>query len=189
MILKSESSKAWIDCVLVNFDAFLLDHAACERKASAMAMSLVAHYKDKPDLVSEMIDLAIEELEHFKQVYALIRQRNLDIPADEKDEYIQRLRKLIRNGKAEFFMDRLLIAGVIEGRGTERFLKVAESLRDLETKQFYLDFARAEARHHGLFIRLAKKYFDSALVDERLEELLAAEAEIVADLPIRPAVH
>ena len=189
MILKSESSHEWTNCVLTNFDEFLLDHAACERKASAMAMSLVAHYRDKPELVSEMIDLAIEELEHFRQVYALIRKRGLDIPPDAKDEYVQALRKLIRNGKSDFFMDRLLIAGVIEGRGTERFLKVAEALEDSEFKQFYLDFARAEARHHGLFIRLAKKYFDPVAVDERLEVLLSAEAEIVSKLPIRPAVH
>ena len=42
------SSDAWLECVLANFDEFLIDHAANERKASTMAMSLVAHYPDKP---------------------------------------------------------------------------------------------------------------------------------------------
>lgn len=189
MRMKSNSSDAWLECVLKNFDAFLLDHAACERKASAMAMSLVAHYRDKPRLVTEMIELAIEELTHFKQVYELIRERELNIPADEKDEYVQALRKLIRNGKEEFFMDRLLIAGVIEGRGTERFLKVAEALPEGGLKNFYFEFARAEARHHGLFIRLAETYFDKQTVNERLEYLLLEEVNIVNNLPIRPAVH
>ena len=31
------SSNDWLDCVLENFDEFLIDHAANERKASAMA--------------------------------------------------------------------------------------------------------------------------------------------------------
>ena len=52
---------------MTDFDAFLLDHAACERKASAMAMSMVSHYPDKPDLVMAMADLAIEELAQRKR--------------------------------------------------------------------------------------------------------------------------
>ena len=42
-----ESPKGWIEAVLGDFDAFLLDHANCERKASSMAMSFVAKYPDR----------------------------------------------------------------------------------------------------------------------------------------------
>lgn len=37
------STDAWLQCVLDNFNEFLIDHAANERKASSMALSLVAH--------------------------------------------------------------------------------------------------------------------------------------------------
>jgi len=56
-------------------------------------------------------------------------------------------------------------------------------------KEFYEDIARSEARHHGLFTRLARRYFDTATVEARLDELLDREAEIVAALPLRAAVH
>jgi len=187
--MKSDSSQEWVECAIANFDDFLLDHAACERKASAMAMSLVAHYRDKEELITEMIALAIEELEHFQQVYELIKKRNLEIPVDTKDDYVKALRKYIRTGCDEYFMDRLLVASVIEGRGTERFLKIAEALEPGELKDFYLDFARSEARHHGLFFRLAKKYFPEGEVESRMDYLLDEEVKILAALPIKPAVH
>ena len=66
--LASDSSAAWLECVLQDFDSFLVDHAANERKASAMAMTMVAHYPDRTRLVAEMVDLALEELTHFRQV-------------------------------------------------------------------------------------------------------------------------
>jgi tRNA-(ms[2]io[6]A)-hydroxylase len=54
--LSQPSPNAWLDAVLAAFDEFLIDHAANERKASAMAMSLVAHYPDRQELVTRMID-------------------------------------------------------------------------------------------------------------------------------------
>ncbi|NRA08961.1 MAG: tRNA-(ms[2]io[6]A)-hydroxylase, partial [Myxococcales bacterium] len=62
--LRTPSSQQWRDAALADFDAFLIDHAACERKASATAMSLVSHYPDRQILVREMTKLAREELEH-----------------------------------------------------------------------------------------------------------------------------
>ena len=56
------SKPAWVDCVRSDFDAFLADHAANERKASSMALSMVTHYPDRQALTQAMIDLALEEL-------------------------------------------------------------------------------------------------------------------------------
>jgi tRNA-(ms[2]io[6]A)-hydroxylase len=189
MRLKTKTKPEWLAVVLANFDHFLIDHALCERKASALAMSLVAHYPDKTQLVVSMVDLAMEELDHFRQVYALITQRGLSLGADEKDEYVNKLRCLIRKPRDEYFLDRLLIASIIEGRGTERFALVAQGLKDEHLKNFYMEFWRAEARHHGLFLRLAKIYFPTDLVDSRYEYLLDEEACVIDSLPIRPAVH
>ena len=59
-------------CVLADFDAFLQDHASAE-KASGMALSIVSHYPDQPTLVQAMVDLAVEELNHYKEVIAYSR--------------------------------------------------------------------------------------------------------------------
>ncbi len=189
MRLRSKTSPQWLSTVLNDFDRFLVDHALCERKASALAMSLVAHYPDKTELVSSMIELAIEELEHFQQVFSLLVERKLSLGADEKDDYVNQLRQLIRKAPEEYFLDRLLIASIIEGRGTERFQMVAQALDEPRLKEFYMEFWRAEARHTGLFLRLAKKYFPIDMVEERYDILLDQEAIILEKLPLRPAVH
>ena len=189
IFLRAKTDEQWIKTIMTDFDTFLLDHAACERKASAMAMSMVSHYPDKPDLVMAMADLAIEELAHFKQVLRHINARGLTLAADTKDPYIQAIRKHIRNGKDEYFMDRLLSAGIIEARGHEKFSIVAENLEPGPLQTMYAIIAKAEAKHHQLFVDLAEKYFPKEVVAKRLDELLDIEAEIVKSLPHRVALH
>ena len=75
--LQYNTPPEWTETVLADFDRFLLDHAAAEKKASGMAMSMVSHYPDKVDIVKTMTDLAVEELVHFKQVVKLIIARGL----------------------------------------------------------------------------------------------------------------
>ncbi len=75
--LKSFSSQEWIDVVLNNFDEFLQDHADGERKVAANSMGLIAKYPDKVEMISEIIQNAIEELVHFKMVYKVMVQRTM----------------------------------------------------------------------------------------------------------------
>jgi tRNA-(ms[2]io[6]A)-hydroxylase len=179
---------AWVETVRGDFDAFLRDHAACERKASATAMTLASHYRDKEELVTAMVDLACEELEHFRKVYACIVARRGRLGDDTKDRYVRELLGLARRGPEVYLLDRLLLAGIIEARGCERFRLLAAALPP-DLAPLYADFARSEARHAGLFVRLAKLYYPEEEVEARLGELGAAEAEIVRVLPLRPALH
>jgi len=187
--LKFHTHPDWTKEVLNDFDTFLLDHATAEKKASGMAMSMVSHYPDKPDLVAAMIDLAIEELTHFKQVTRVIYQRGLTLSADAKDPYVNALRGLMRSGKDDYFLDRLLIASIIEARGHERFGLIAKALEPGKLKQFYQAITTSEGRHKDLFTKLAYQYFDKNSVTSRLENLLDHEAAIVKELPIRSGLH
>lgn len=187
--LRFKTPVAWTECVVSAMGTFLPDHAAAEKKASAMAMGMVAHYPDRTELVTAMIDLALEELVHFKAVVRLMHARGLSLQPDEKDHYINALRSAFRNGKELFFMDRLLIAGIVEARGAERFGLVADALPAGDLKRFYRSITRSEKAHQGLFLQLANRYFDASEVQVRLDELLDLEAVIVNDLPIRPALH
>ncbi len=189
MKLGIPSSDAWLRTVLDGFDAFLLDHAACERKASANALSLVAHYPDRLELVSEMIRLAREELDHFGQVYEVMAARGLRLGPDRKDAYLGELRRKVRNGRDHYFLDRLLVGGVAEARGCERFERIAGAVADEELGRFYTVLSQSEARHADQFVRLAKVYFEPEEVTERLESLLIEEAQIVAALPLAAALH
>lgn len=188
-LLKVATSPDWVKTVLADFDAFLLDHAACERKASATALTFVSHYPDRKELVAAMIALAQEELEHFHQVYQRIAERDLVLAADTKDPYVNRLAKEFRKGSEAYFLDRLLVAGIVEARGCERFGLVAEALSPGPMKDFYRAIANSEARHRGLFTQLARRYFEEETVEARLGELLEVEASVIRELPLRPAVH
>jgi tRNA-(ms[2]io[6]A)-hydroxylase len=189
--LRSETPQAWLDAVFADFDAFLIDHAACERKASATGMSFVVRYPDRAWLMEPMIEFAKEELEHFHVVYRMVARRGLVLADDYKDAYVNGLRQHMRRGGEELLLDRLLVAGVVEARGCERLQLVARALedRDAELAPVYLDLARAESRHHALFFRLARQQFGESASVARAAELLDREAALIESLPHRAAVH
>lgn len=187
--LATPTPAAWLAVVLADFDAFLLDHAACERKASATGMAFVVRYPDRRELLAPMIAFAREELEHFEQVYALIEARGLTLAPDRKDPYLEPLIRWVRGGRDERLLDRLVMGGVVEARGCERFGLVAEALPAGELKDFYTELTRSEARHVGLFHRLARQLFPAAQVEARVRDLLALEAEVIIGLELRPALH
>lgn len=187
--LRYATSDSWTQTVLGDFDTFLNDHAAAEKKASGMALSVALHYSDKPDIVAAMIDLAVEELDHFRAVVKIMHARNINLARDEKDLYVNRLREHIRNGKDDYFLDRLLLGAIIEARGAERFGLIATALPTGELKDFYQTITQSEQRHNTLFTDLASNYFTQEVIQIRLEQLLDIEAELVASLPDRPALH
>lgn len=172
-----------------DFDAFLIDHAAAERKASATGMSFVVRYPDRPAILDRLIAFAREELEHFHRVWQLCAARGLRLSADTPDPYVGGLMKHVRTGRDQRLLDRLLVAGVVEARGCERFGLVANALPTGDLKAFYVEITRSEARHHGLFVALARETFPDEDIGARLDILLAAEAAIVAELPLRAALH
>lgn len=187
--LRYKTPYAWTEKVLANFDHFLIDHATAEKKASGMAVSMLCHYPDRPELVKSMADLAVEEMAHFREVIKIMQARGLQLAADEKDPYVNLLRGVMRKGSDAYMLDRLLIGGVIEARGCERFGLVAEALETSALKDFYRAIAESESRHETLFVDLARCYFDEKTVAQRLDELLLIEADIAKALPLRAALH
>ncbi len=187
--LKASTPKEWIDKVLADFGRFMQDHAACERKASALAMSMVAKYPDREALVEPMICLAKEEMAHFHEVYRLLHQRGLTLANDEKDPYVVGLLKFVRHGREEHFLDKLIVSALIEARSCERLGLVAEALEEEELRSFYRRLAREEAGHYMIFIRIARFYFGADVLQPRLEEWLDHEARIMLTCEFRAAVH
>jgi tRNA-(ms[2]io[6]A)-hydroxylase len=187
--LRCATSPEWVPTVLADFDTFLVDHAACERKASATGMLFVVRYPDRPALIGPLIDFAREELEHFHEVWKIVSARGLQLRRDRPDDYARALLEGARHGRDERLLDRLLIAGILEARGCERFGLLSNALEEEELHEFYRDLVRADARHQRLFFDLAREYFDDDIVRERSEVLLELEADIVTRLPVRPALY
>ena len=154
-----------------------------------MALSLASHYPDKPLLVNAMVELAVEELSHYREVVRLLARRGLTIAPDRRDRYVRQLNALVRRGSELYLLDRLLVASIIERRGHERFGLVAEALPQGAEKKFFAALVQAENRHWTIFLDLAREYCDGGAVASRLQALVAAESEIVAALPLEPRVH
>jgi len=185
-----DSKQGWLDAVMGDFDAFLQDHADCERKASAMAMSFVAKYPDRTAIIPELIETAVEELEHFQQVYDLMQKRGIQLTHSiGKDLYVTQLIKKCHSGREERFLDRLLIASVVETRGAERFRMISEAQKDEELFRFYKTLWTSEAKHGHIFVKMALNYFPKEQVYKRLEWWVEQEAEAIESLEIRPALH
>ncbi|QNL23090.1 tRNA-(ms[2]io[6]A)-hydroxylase [Hyphobacterium sp. CCMP332] len=188
--LSGVSKKEWVEAVLSDFNSFLQDHADCERKASAMAMSLVAKYPDRIEIIPELIETAVEELEHFQEVYKIMESRNISLVHEiPKDPYVSELLKHCHSGRKERFIDRLLLASVVECRGAERFRLIYENIEDHELKKFYHNLWASEAKHGNIFVKMALNYEDEDKVYKRLDEWDALEKEILNNLPIRAALH
>ncbi|MGB3589086.1 MAG: tRNA-(ms[2]io[6]A)-hydroxylase [Tunicatimonas sp.] len=189
--LSVTSSQAWLETVLKDFNQFLQDHADCERKASAMAMSFVAKYPERHEIIPELIETGIEELEHFQQVYQLMQQRDVPLAAEmAPDLYIKQLMALGHGGTPQTrFRDRLLLASLIECRGCERFKMISEYVEDPELQRFYKVLWASEAKHSHNFIHMALRYFDEGEVLDRLDQLVEAEGNIVLNLPLKAALH
>ncbi len=188
MRLLCPTSPQWLETVLSDFDAFLVDHAACERKASGTAMAFLSHYPDRQELVAACAALAVEELDHFRQVVGWVLERGLTLPADRRDAYVRRLTRECRPGAGAYFLDRLLVASIVEARGCERLALVASAHPEPALRDFYRELARSEARHQDLYANLAERYFPEPEVAARLGELLTVEARLVATLPPVPAL-
>jgi tRNA 2-(methylsulfanyl)-N6-isopentenyladenosine37 hydroxylase len=168
----------------------LVDHAHCEKKAAANALSLLQAYPELPGLPAHMARLAREESAHLAKVLDLMAERGLTLGRDSGDPYAQALQKLVRTSAAERCVDRLLVAAVIEARSCERLSLLAEGLEDPRLRRFYGELAQSEDGHQALFYRLAVvAKGDEPAVQARLEALLEREAQVLAEVGLRAAIH
>lgn len=188
--LKSKTPDSWIELVNLHLPELLNDHAHCEQKASASAISLINSYPDKDSLVDMLHELAIEEMDHYSQCLTLLRQKKWRLTRMLQDDYVGELRKLMRkSNEQELFIDRLLINGIIEARSCERFDILRKKCIDPELQLFYDSLFASEARHYASFVSIACEYVPKETVMSRLDNLLMSEKEIVERLEIRPRMH
>lgn len=187
--LKAPTDERWLEQVLQHPERLLADHAHCEKKAAATAMSLIAKYPNDRVLVRSMLHLAQEELEHFARLYAVLEARDIPLGHMEPDRYVKELLALCRTQGTEHAVDRLLVFSLVEARSCERFVLLARHLPDPDLRALYHELSFSEAGHHQLFVSLAGHYQPKALVAERLDELTTLEAEILRRLPPGPRMH
>jgi tRNA-(ms[2]io[6]A)-hydroxylase len=188
VVLRSPTDSRWLPHALAHLDAVLIDHAHCEKKAAANALSLLQAYPEVPGLPAQMARLAREESGHLARVLQLLEVRGLALGRDPGDPYAQGLQAMVRTAPRVRQLDRFLVAAIIEARSCERLGLLADGLSEPDLRRFYLQLARSEDGHQRLFLRLAERVHGEA-TGPRLESLLKAKAEVLARLPLRAAIH
>ena len=189
--LKLPTDPRWASIAEKNIEEILIDHAYCELKAASTAISLIVSFPEYSDLVTEMTALAREEMGHFKMVHDKLLKRGYIMGRDRKDEYVLQLLQFFPKGGSRVtqLVHRLLIAALIEARSCERFRLLSEKLQEEELRDFYRNLMVSEANHYTLFLNFARQYGDRKEVDEKWQDLLEFEAEVMKDLSKSQSIH
>lgn len=176
--LHCETPARWVDVALENQEIMLIDHANCEKKAAATAMSLMTKYVERTELLFCAARLAREELHHFEQVVEIMQQRNIAYTVLSPSRYASGMIKHSRHhDELNILVDRLIIGAYIEARSCERFAKIAPYL-DETLSRFYTSLLRSEARHFTEYLELAQQYAGED-ISERVESFGRVEAELI----------
>ena len=175
--LASTTAAHWLERALANVDEILLDHAHCEKKAASTALSLMFAYPEDVDLSQRLSRLAREELRHFEQVQQKMAELGVPHRRTSPSRYAEGLRKALRREEPGRRLDLMLTGALIEARSHERFLGLIPRLGS-PLGGFYDALAAAEARHVGLYLRLAARseHADANELRERLDRLSDIEA-------------
>ncbi|MEC5394669.1 tRNA-(ms[2]io[6]A)-hydroxylase [Bergeyella sp. RCAD1439] len=188
--LKLPTDPRWANIAEENISEILTDHAWCEQKAASNAIMLITMLPEYPEIVTELLAIAQEELEHFGQVHEIIKKRGYQLGRQRKDDYVNDLFKFIVQGsREEFIIDRMLFAAMIEARSCERFKVLTETIKDEELKTFYRELMISEANHYTTFIGFARELGDPEKVNQRWEEWLEYEAKIIAGYGTKETIH
>jgi len=189
--LKLLTDPRWANIAESNLEEILTDHAWCEQKAASNAISLITQNSEFEDLVHELTAIAIEEMEHFKMVIDIIKERGYELGRERKDDYVGQLMKFAKKdgSRNQAFIDRLLFAAMIEARSCERFRVLSKNIKDQDLAKFYHDLMVSEANHYTTFLNFAKKYTKDVDVDKRWKEWLEFEGNLIQSYGKKEQIH
>lgn len=189
--LHSRTPVEWAHAVLTDPIHLLIDHAFLEKKAATNAMELMTRWPDDwtDGWVETMTAVARDEAAHLAQVMRLIIRRGGRMERFHKNDYANALRQLVRKGEPTEILDRLLVSALIEVRSCERFHVLAAASTDDELAAFYQALYASEFGHYKVFLELARKIVKPKVAEARWQEMLAAEAQILARQAPGPRIH
>jgi tRNA 2-(methylsulfanyl)-N6-isopentenyladenosine37 hydroxylase len=191
--LQLPTDPRWVTIVESNIQEVLSDHAWCEQKAATNAITILTINSEYPDLVTDMLAIAKEEIEHFDMVHNIIKARGLTLARERKDDYVgelaQYMRKSNTGSRVSGFVERMLFSAMIEARSCERFKVLSENIEDEELSNFYRDLMESEAGHYTTFITYARKYGQGIDVEKRWREWLDFEAGVIANYGKSESIH
>ncbi len=178
--LRAATPAGWLDEACRSVDVLAIDHANCEKKAASTALALMFAYAEDLYLTQRMSRLAREELKHYEQVAKLMRTLAIQPRRLAPGRYAQALRGLVARVEPQREVDLMICGALIEARSCERFAALAPRIGGA-LGELFAGLHAAEARHHELYLDLARRAARRAGVplDARLALFASREAELV----------
>ncbi|MDX1952999.1 MAG: tRNA-(ms[2]io[6]A)-hydroxylase [Verrucomicrobiota bacterium] len=189
LLFREKIPSTWLGMVMANIPAVLVDHAHLERKAATTSINL-EKYHDLFHRVDDLNAIAIEELQHFQLVLALLKRRGIPFGQPHPSPWITGLMRSVRKGKREQVIDHLICCALIEGRSCEKFQILAAALKevDAELGSFYGSLVESEGNHYATYLLMAREV-DERETARRLDYYLDLDAELMR-IPHRfPILH
>lgn len=187
--LAQPTDDGWFDRIKDHLHTILLDHTHLEKRAGSTAMAMIFRYADKPVLAKHLSQVVQEEMEHFQRMIDVLEARQITYERMEPAPYAAHMVKQATKHEPLALLDKLLIASLIEARSCERFQILADRVDDPELADFYRELYIDEARHHTLYTTLARRFFDEALVKEKLDMWAQREVEALKASEGLPRLH
>lgn len=189
--LKLPTDPRWANIANGNLEEILTDHAWCEQKAASNAITLITMMPEYTDIMTGLLEIAREELEHFEQVHEIIKSRGWTLGRERKDSYVNELYAFMKKGgsRQQQLVERLLFAAMIEARSCERFKVLSDNIDDKELAVFYRELMISEANHYTAFLGYANQLDSGIDIKARWDEWLDHEAKIIASYGNSEAIH
>lgn len=216
MPLRWATPPRWARQVLREPVALLNDHAHLEKKAALNALELLHRWpsilvappppemppavppESHPEVhadwpsrwVATLMGIARDEVEHLATVTRLLARRGGHLSRGHRNPYASALRQLVRRGEGPLeLIDRLMVSALIELRSCERFEMLSAQGTDTELSDLYRGLSASERGHYRVFVGLARNHGQADVVEVRWDEMLDAEARIMANQKPGCGIH
>ncbi len=176
--LRCETPDSWLSMAAKNVDTLLIDHANCEKKAASTALNLMYRYVEHTAMMLQLSKLAREELRHFEQVIAILKDRNITYAQLSSARYAGALRQSVRTFEPARLIDILIVSAIVEARSCERFGRLAEVVDD-ELKDFYRSLLNSEQRHFRVYLEFAEEFAEGADISDRIDWFLSEDERLI----------
>lgn len=178
----------WLDDARRHMDILLLDHANCEKKAAATAISLMFRYADDQKLLYRMSKLAREELRHFEQVQTILTRRGIELRRLGPSRYAEGLRRIVRGNDPGRLVDLLVCGAFIEARSCERFAGLLRIVDD-ELSELYRGLLASESRHFREYLELAEDHACQKELEDCVARFRIIENRLITEPDVQFRFH
>jgi len=191
LCLVSRTPPAWTERVLPHRRELLLEQAHLERKAASAALTFMFTYQEFALIQAPLAELAREELAHYSIVLGQMARLGVPFSRQVPCTYAARLREVVRGREPERGLDSLLVCALIEARSCERMRLLGDALAHSEPElaSMYRTLTTSEARHHALYVELARGCYPDHDVAGRLQHVAEFEAGVLAAGPPQARLH